>query len=69
MDWIETEFQALPDIISGASNFATTFSVESILKLLYDYDCVELMKFRENLSHFPDVGSTAIIRPKGVFKL
>jgi hypothetical protein len=65
MDWIETEFQALPDIISGASNFATTFSVESILKLLYNFDCVNLVKFRENLLHFPNAASTSIIHPNG----
>jgi hypothetical protein len=35
------------------------------LKLLYDFDCVDIVKFRENLSHFPDTGSTAIIRPNG----
>jgi archaellum component FlaC len=36
MDSIENEFRDLPDIISGASDFAVAFSVESILKLLYD---------------------------------
>jgi hypothetical protein len=30
MDWIETEFRALLDVISGASDFAATFLVESI---------------------------------------
>jgi hypothetical protein len=35
MDWINTEFKALPGVISGASDFATAFSVESILKLLH----------------------------------
>jgi hypothetical protein len=34
MDWFETEFWALPDVISGASDFTAAFSVESILKLL-----------------------------------
>jgi hypothetical protein len=63
MDWIEAEFWALLDVISGASDFAAAFSVESILKLLYDFDCVDLVKFRENLSHFPDTGSTSIIHP------
>jgi hypothetical protein len=63
MDWIEAEFWALPDIISGASDFVVAFSVESILKLLYDFDCVDLVKFRVNLSHFPDAGSTSFIRP------
>jgi hypothetical protein len=65
MDWIENEFRALPDVISGASDFAAAFSVESILKLLYDFDCVDLVKFRGNLSRFPDAGSTSIIRPNG----
>jgi hypothetical protein len=32
MDWIEKEFKALPGVISGASDFAAAFSVESILK-------------------------------------
>jgi hypothetical protein len=63
MDWIETEFRALPDVISGASDFAAAFSVESIMKLLYDFDCVDLVKFRENLSRFPDARSTSFIRP------
>jgi hypothetical protein len=65
MDWIETEFRAVPDVILGASDFAAAFLVESILKHLYDFDCVDIVKFRENLSHFPDTGSTAIIRPNG----
>jgi DNA repair ATPase RecN len=38
MEWIDTEFRALPEVISGASDFAAVFSVESILKLLYDFD-------------------------------
>jgi small-conductance mechanosensitive channel len=41
MDWMETEFQALFEVISGASDFAATFSVESILKILHDYDCAD----------------------------
>jgi hypothetical protein len=36
MDWIDTEFKALPRVISGASDFAVVFLVESILKLLHD---------------------------------
>jgi hypothetical protein len=28
MDWIETEFRAVPDVISGASDFAAAFLVE-----------------------------------------
>jgi acetyl-CoA carboxylase alpha subunit len=30
MKWIDTEFKALPGVISGASDFAAAFSVESI---------------------------------------
>jgi chromosome segregation ATPase len=37
MEWIGTEFKALPEVISGASDFAVVFSVESILKLLHDF--------------------------------
>jgi hypothetical protein len=63
MDWIDTEFKALPEVISGANNFATAFSVESILKLLHDFDCAVLAKFQEKLSQFPDTLSTSRIRP------
>jgi type IV secretory pathway VirJ component len=62
MDWLEDEFKALTEVISGASNFAVAFSVESILKILHDYDCVDLAKFRANLSQFPSVTSDAILR-------
>jgi myosin heavy subunit len=62
MDWLEAEFKALTEVISGASNFAVAFSVESILKILHDYDCVDLEKFRTNLSQFPSATSTAILR-------
>jgi hypothetical protein len=62
MDWINNEFKALPRVISGASDFAATFSMESILKLLHDFDCADLAKFREKLTHFPDASSTSIIR-------
>jgi hypothetical protein len=62
MDWLEAEFKALTEVISGASNFAVAFSVESILKILHDYDCVDLEKFRANLSRFPSATSTAILR-------
>jgi hypothetical protein len=61
MDWINSEFKALPGVISGASDFATTFPVESILKLLHDFDCADLTKFREKLTHFPGTSSTSII--------
>jgi hypothetical protein len=63
MEWIDTEFKALPGVISGANNFTTTFSVESILKLLCDFDCADLVKFREKLSQFPDASNTSRIRP------
>jgi myosin heavy subunit len=62
MDWMEAEFKALTEVISGASDFAAAFSVESIFKILHDYDCVDLEKFRANLSQFPSATSTAILR-------
>jgi hypothetical protein len=62
MDWMETEFQALSEVISGASDFAAAFSVESILKILHDFDCADLEKFREKISQFPSATSTSIIR-------
>jgi Rad3-related DNA helicase len=62
MDWMETEFKALTEVISGASDFASAFSVESILKILHNFDCVDLEKFRANLSQFPSATSTAILR-------
>jgi chromosome segregation ATPase len=58
MKWIEAEFKALPEVISGANDFAAAFSVESLLKLLHDFDCVDLVKFREKLPQFPDALST-----------
>jgi hypothetical protein len=63
MNWIDTEFKALPGVISGASDFAAAFSVESILKLLHDFDCADLVKFREKLSQFPDASSASRLRP------
>jgi hypothetical protein len=57
MEWIDTEFKALPEVISGASDFTAVFSVESILKLLHDFDCADLVKFREKLPQFPDASS------------
>jgi hypothetical protein len=63
MKWIETEFKALPKVITGASDFAASFSVKSILKLLHDFDCADLVKFREKLSQFPDASSTSRLRP------
>jgi hypothetical protein len=62
MDWMETEFQALSEVISGASDFAAAFSVESILKILHDFDCADLEKFRDKISQFPSATSTSIIR-------
>jgi hypothetical protein len=62
MDWMETEFKALSKVISGASDFAAAFSVESILKILHDFDCADLEKFREQISRFPSATSTSIIR-------
>jgi uncharacterized membrane protein YgcG len=62
MDWMETEFQALSEVISGASDFAAAFSLESILKILHDYDCPDLEKFRGKISQFPSATSTAILR-------
>jgi hypothetical protein len=63
MDWIDAEFKALPEVISGANDFAAAFSVESILKLLHDFDYADLAKFREKLAQFPDALSTSRIRP------
>jgi hypothetical protein len=63
MEWIDTEFKALPEVISGANDFAAAFSVESILKLLHDFDCADLAKFREKLSQFPDALSTSRLWP------
>jgi hypothetical protein len=63
MNWIDTEFKALPGVIFGASDFAAAFSVESILKLLHDFDCADLVKFREKLSQFLDASSTSRLRP------
>jgi Rad3-related DNA helicase len=62
MDWMETEFKALTKVIFGASDFAPAFSVESILKILHDFDCADLEKFREKISQFPSATSTSIIR-------
>jgi small-conductance mechanosensitive channel len=61
MDWMETEFKALSEVISGASDFAVAFSVESILKILHDFDCADLEKFRDKISRFPSATSTSIL--------
>jgi hypothetical protein len=63
MDWIDVEFKALPEVISCANDFAAAFSMESILKLLHDFDCVDLAKFREKLPQFPDALSTSRLWP------
>jgi hypothetical protein len=62
LSWVE-EFQALSGVISGNSYFAAAFSVESILKLLHDFDYANLLKFPEALSRFPDARNTSRIRP------
>jgi hypothetical protein len=62
MKWMEAEFKALSEVISGASDFAEAFSVESILKILHDFDCADLEKFREKISRSPGAMSTSIIR-------
>jgi hypothetical protein len=33
------------------------------LKLLHDFDCADLVKFREKLTKFPDAASTSRLRP------
>jgi hypothetical protein len=63
MEWLLKEFQTLPNVISGASDSAALFSVESLLKLLYDFDCVDLPKFRGALLRFPDAAGTSAIHP------
>jgi hypothetical protein len=63
MEWIDTEFKAILEVILGAKDFAVAFSVESILKLLHDFDCADLVKFREKLPQFPDALSTSRLRP------
>jgi hypothetical protein len=50
MDWMLTEFKALPSVISGASNFAVVFSVESLLKLLDKTIALILKSFVEQFS-------------------
>jgi uncharacterized alpha-E superfamily protein len=63
MDWIDVELKALPEVISSANDFAAAFSLESILKLLHDFDCADLAKFCEKLPQFPNALSTSILRP------
>jgi hypothetical protein len=63
MEWIEAEFKALSEVISGANDFVVAFSIESILKLLHDFDCADLVKFREKLPQFPHALCTSRLRP------
>jgi hypothetical protein len=53
MEWNDTEFKALSGVISGTSDFVTAFSFKSILKLLYDFDCADLVSFPRNFHNFP----------------
>jgi Rad3-related DNA helicase len=69
MDWMEAEFKALSEVISGASDFAAAFSVESILKILHDYDCADLEKFREKISQFPSAQALRYFEPTPMFRL
>jgi hypothetical protein len=62
MYWMETKFKALSEVISGASDFVAAFSVESTLKILHDFNCADLAKFRDKISQFPSATSTSIIR-------
>jgi hypothetical protein len=55
MGWMETEFKALSEVISGASDFAVAFSVESILKILHDFDCADLSAKKSLGSPAPQV--------------
>jgi DNA repair exonuclease SbcCD ATPase subunit len=63
LSWIEEEFQAISGGISSTSDFAAAFSVESILKLLHDFECADLLKFRGALLRFPNARSTSRIHP------
>jgi hypothetical protein len=63
LEWIDAEFKALPEVISGANDFAAAFSIESILKLLHDFNYADLVKFREKLPQFPDAMSTSRLHP------
>jgi hypothetical protein len=63
LSWVEEEFRALSGMIPGTSDFAAAFSIESILKLLLDFDCSNLLKFREALARFPETRNTLRILP------
>jgi vacuolar-type H+-ATPase subunit I/STV1 len=62
MNWMLAEIKALPNVISGVSDFAAIFSFESLLKLLADFDCIDFTKLRVSLPRFPDAASTLAIR-------
>jgi hypothetical protein len=62
MKWMLTEFEALPEVISGASDFAAIFFIESLLKLLETNDCANLEKFHTAIQYFPNATSTSLIR-------
>jgi hypothetical protein len=53
MDWIDAEFEALPEVIFGANDFAAAFSIESILKLLHDFTVRISRSFAKNSRSFP----------------
>lgn len=44
-DWMEQEFESLPLVIAGASDYATSFCCEGMLKLLESEGCSEFLKF------------------------
>jgi hypothetical protein len=62
MEWMLLEFEALPEVISNTNDFATSFSMESLLKLLENYDSIDSEKFKNALQKFPDAGNTSLIR-------
>jgi type IV secretory pathway VirJ component len=68
MNWMEAEFQALSEVISGASDFAAAFSVESILKILHDYDCADLEKFRGRSPNSPTLQALRYFESMPMFR-
>ena len=62
MDWMAEEFGSLPEVITGASDFAAIFYSESLLKLLESRDCTDLPKFQTLGLDFPDDSSVSRIR-------
>jgi ATP-dependent Clp protease ATP-binding subunit ClpA len=69
MTCIENEVKALPTVISGASHFTAAFSVESILKLLHDFDCADLATLRVKLTSFLTREVLQLSVPMRMFKL